>query len=218
VPAAVATGTHRANPENNRPVSPENTPLPLADYKSRNLAENNHPVKNLPLSEQVTGNLLTVNNKNFRAENAGLPAGRNQPHHGNSSLVFADRSAVPTLSYRNTAVPDPAEELAPIENSFTRIIDLQKSKLNSTPLYAESPAYFSDFKKQLNQMGRDEQSLKKDMARMGMTSELLDRLINIYQQKLSVLQQLQREINKTNNTFQRHQDPVTQQKISFLHL
>lgn len=90
-----------------------------------------------------------------------------------------------------------------IESSFTQMINLQRNKLNSTPIYAESPAYFNDFKVQLKQMEKDEKQIKEDIAKNGINDELITQLINIYQQKLNMLKQLQIEMNKLNNRFKR---------------
>lgn len=109
-------------------------------------------------------------------------------------------------------------ELSNMENSFTQVINIQKLKLNSLPLYAENSDYFSDFKMQLIQMGRDEETIKRDIAHLGLTNEMLAQLINIYQQKLNVLKLLQNEINKTNSRYKQTLDPVTPQKTYFLHL
>jgi hypothetical protein len=111
-----------------------------------------------------------------------------------------------------------AHELDKIETSFTGVIDMQKSRLNATPLYAENSNYFSDFKKQLSQMEKDERLLKNDISHLGITDELLGQLINLYQQKLNVLQHLQNEIYKTNNRYKQTQGPVNKQKTYFLNL
>lgn len=105
-----------------------------------------------------------------------------------------------------------------LESSFTQVINLQRDKLNQTPMYAESPEYFRDFKVQFNQMNKDEQTIRKDIVRLGMSQELLDQLINVYQQKLNLLKQLQLEMTKTNNRFQQHASPVDSLNTYFIHL
>ena len=105
-----------------------------------------------------------------------------------------------------------------IENTFTQIINLQKAKVNTTPLNAESPSYFNDFTIQMKHMERDEQTIKKDIRKSGLTDELLDQLINIYQQKLNMLKQLQNEINKTNSRFKQNRGPVDSTKTYFLNI
>jgi hypothetical protein len=98
--------------------------------------------------------------------------------------------------------------LQTMEMSFHQIINIETSKINGTPLYTESPGYFSDFKLRLKQMENDEALIKKDIARNGLTDELLNQLINLYQQKLNVLKALQNEINKTNNRFKQNHNPA----------
>ena len=105
-----------------------------------------------------------------------------------------------------------------IENTFTQIINLQKAKVNTTPLNAESPGYFNDFTIEMKHMERDEQTIKKDISKTGLTDELLDQLINVYQQKLNMLKQLQNEINKTNNRFKQNRSPEESTKTYFLNI
>jgi len=108
--------------------------------------------------------------------------------------------------------------LEQVENSFTQVINLQKAKVNTTPLIAENPGYFNDFAIEMKRMERDEQSIKKDIKKNGLTDELLDQLINVYQQKLNVLKQLQNEIHKTNNRFKQNRGPVDSTKPYFLNI
>lgn len=105
-----------------------------------------------------------------------------------------------------------------IETSFTQVINLQRERVSSMPMYAESPEYFSDFKVQIRQMERDEKTIKSDIAKRGMTDELLDQLINLYQQKLNTLKQLQIEMNKTNNRYKQNHGVVDPAKTYFLNL
>ena len=85
-------------------------------------------------------------------------------------------------------------------------------------MYAESPAYFNDFKIQIRQMEKDEKVIKSDIARRGMNDGLLDQLINLYQQKLNILKQLQTEMTKTNNRYKQNRGPVDSAKTYFLKL
>ena len=94
--------------------------------------------------------------------------------------------------------PQPVEEQQ-IGDGYTQLIDYQLKRLRSTPVYAESLEYFSGFKGQLKQMDRDEALLRKDIRIYGFNDQLLEQLINIYQQKLNLLKSLQNEINKMNN-------------------
>jgi len=108
--------------------------------------------------------------------------------------------------------------LSGIENSFTLVINLQRERVSAMPMYAETPEYFNDFKVQIKQMEKDETVIKSDIARHGMNNELLDQLINLYQQKLSILKQLQIEMNKTNNRYKQNHGPVDSARTYFLNM
>ena len=105
-----------------------------------------------------------------------------------------------------------------VENSFTQVINMEKARVNTTPLTGEDPSYFKDFGRQINQMEYDEVVIKKEIKKHGITDGLLDRLINIYQQKLNVLKQLQKEIQKTNNRFKQGRNPEETPKLYFLNI
>ena len=109
-------------------------------------------------------------------------------------------------------------ELHELEYSFSQVINLQRARISSIPMYAETPEYFKDFKTQLKQIEKDEKGIKSDISHNGMNGELLDQLINLYQQKLSVLKQLQLEMNKTNNRFKQNREPVDSTKSYFIKL
>ena len=108
--------------------------------------------------------------------------------------------------------------LSGIESSFTQVINLQRERVSAMPMYAETPEYFNDFKVQIKQMEKDEKVIKSDIARHGMNNELLDQLINLYQQKLSILKQLQIEMNKTNNRYKQNHVPVDSARTYFLNM
>jgi hypothetical protein len=106
--------------------------------------------------------------------------------------------------------------LASIENSFNQIINLQRARINTTPLKAESPAYFEDFSVEIVQMEKEEHTIKREIKKHGLTNELLNQLINIFQQKINVLKQLQKEMQKTNNRYQQGRTPIEASKVYFL--
>jgi len=107
--------------------------------------------------------------------------------------------------------------LQSLDSRFINIINLQKEKISSTPLYTESPSYYSDFIVRFKEMDSDEKTIKNAIAKQGLTDDLLSRLINIYQQKLNVLKDLQKEINKTNNRYmQNHQPSENTNKTTFI--
>lgn len=105
-----------------------------------------------------------------------------------------------------------------LEASFTQVINLQKARISTTPIYAESPNYFKDFHLQLQQMEKDENQIKTYIQKNGMSDELLDQLINVYQQKLNMLKQLQTEMQKLNSRYKQNRPAVDTMKTYFLNL
>jgi len=106
---------------------------------------------------------------------------------------------MPTI--KNSVLPDirPEDEAEKIGQSYAHIINVQLTRLRATAIYTEGPGYFAGFKRQLNQMDKDEALLRSDIKRYGLNDELLEQLINVYQQKLNLLKTLQTAINKMNN-------------------
>jgi hypothetical protein len=105
-----------------------------------------------------------------------------------------------------------------MEASFTQVINLQKARISTTPLYAESPVYFSEFHNQLQQIEKDEAQIKSYIQKNGMSDELLEQLINVYQQKLNMLKLLQTEMQKLNSRFKQNRPAVDTLKTYFLNL
>ncbi|BAV08026.1 hypothetical protein SAMN05421788_103366 [Filimonas lacunae] len=97
-----------------------------------------------------------------------------------------------------------------LETGLIHIINLQLEKVRSTPIYSENAAYFSSFKKEFNQLNEEERTWKKKASNGNVTEEQLEELINIYQQKLTVLKLLQNEISKTNKHFKQKHNQATQ--------
>lgn len=105
-----------------------------------------------------------------------------------------------------------------IENSFHQVINLQRVRVSTTPMYAESADYFKDFAIQIKQLEQDEKVIKSDIAKRGMNDELLSQLINLYQHKLNTLKQLQIEMTKLNNRYKQSRGPVDTTKTYFLNI
>lgn len=105
-----------------------------------------------------------------------------------------------------------------VENSFKQVINLQRNKVSSIPMYAESAEYFTDFKVQIRQLEKDEKAVKAEIVKRGLTDELLDQLINLYQIKLTTLKQLQTEMNKINNRAKQIRRPVDSVKTYFINI
>ena len=130
----------------------------------------------------------------------------------NSIIILSqqDRSVQPKNDPTYTAL------LNNVETTFTQVINLQKARISTYPMYAESADYFKDFNIQINQMEKEEKDIKSIISRRGINDDLLDQLIHLYQQKLSILKQLQLEMNKTNNRFKQNRGPVDTTRSYFL--
>ena len=102
------------------------------------------------------------------------------------------------------------------ESSFIQVINLQKARISTMPMYAESAEYFKDFNIQIKLMEREEKNIKSTISKRGINNDLLDQLINLYQQKLTVLKQLQLEMNKTNNRYKQNRGPIDTTRTYFL--
>jgi hypothetical protein len=85
-------------------------------------------------------------------------------------------------------------------------------------MFGESSDYFTDFKIQINQLEKDEKSIKAEIVKRGMSDQLLNQLINIYQIKLNTLKQLQLEMNKINNRIKQNRVPVDSVKTYFINI
>ncbi len=102
------------------------------------------------------------------------------------------------------------------ESSFVQVINLQKARISTMPMYAESADYFKDFNIQIKLMENEEKNIKSTIAKRGINNDLLDQLINLYQQKLNVLKQLQLEMNKTNNRYKQNRGPIDTTRTYFI--
>lgn len=96
-----------------------------------------------------------------------------------------------------------AKKAQPLTDGYKQIIHFQLERLRHTPVYAETPEFFTEFSQQLQQMDADEAVLKKDIQTYGLNEQLTDALITIYQKKLSLLKSLQGEINTMNATIKK---------------
>lgn len=105
-----------------------------------------------------------------------------------------------------------------VENSFKQVINLQRNKVGTIPMYAESADYFTDFKIQIKQLEKDEKAVKAEIVKHGLTDDLMNQLINLYQIKLSTLKQLQLEMNKINNRVKQMSRPVDSVKTYFINI
>ena len=119
----------------------------------------------------------------------------------------------------------PAEKRPPvmygfeeIEASYATMLDIQLERLRTLPIYAEGPEYFDLFKKRFADLAKEEEKLKRKFRQGGYHDELIDELITIYQQKITVLKQLQFEINRMNSKVRQTDAGIHLQKPSYINL
>lgn len=132
--------------------------------------------------------------------------------------TFPSATPITTIHTVNELSNADESKMEMMESSFTQVINLQKARISSTPLYAESPSYFKDFPLQMKQMEKDEKQIKIDIRKNGMNDQLLDQLINVYQQKLNMLKLLQTEMQKLNTRYKQNRVAVDTVKTYYLHL
>jgi len=127
-----------------------------------------------------------------------------QPASNTPAILATDytktTSPKPHARVKKSTIPDDPSLLIvnDVEQNYALLVNSQLAQLRTTPVYAESPDYFSTFKKQFKQIETDEATVKKDIRQHGLNDELLQQLINMAQQKLNVLKDLRTEIKKLN--------------------
>ena len=165
-----------------------------------NLHEQNRPIeKSIEAPTQMP---ITASNQTHQEKPTNFPA---------ASII----TTIHSVKELNT---EDQSKMVSTEASFSQVINLQKARISTTPLYAESPKYFSAFQNQLQEMEKDEKQIKSYIKKNGMSDELLDQLINVYQQKLNLLKQLQNEMQKLNTRFKQNRPAVDTLKTYFLNL
>lgn len=103
-----------------------------------------------------------------------------------------------------------------LEQNYSEQSRQQLQTIRSTPVFISDPDYFAEFRLQLQKMDRDESQLKIDMKESGINNILLEQLINICQQRLSLLKDLLTEINKVNYQVKQRRPPVDTLKAIYI--
>lgn len=161
-----------------------------------------------PVIEQIDSGIKEVARQIPNSNNLASNKERNYP----SAAPITTFHSVQELS------DEDQKKLNLTEASFTQVINLQKARISTTPIFAESPIYFKDFHTQLIQIEKDEKQIKHYIQKNGMSDELLDQLINVYQQKLNMLKLLQTEVQKLNSRYKQNRPDVDTMKTYFLNL
>ncbi|WP_447642659.1 MULTISPECIES: hypothetical protein [Chitinophagaceae] len=178
----------------------------------------------VPTYAQKEAPVMEPTNNNIRRED-------NVPAHleGNPSKINTDHIA---KAEKKTEIIEkkkerkkPASSQYVIEDvevgNFSQVIAYQRQYINTLPIYGQQPDYFNDFKQQLKQMDSDEKNVRNDIKKHGLNSKQIELLINIYQQKITLLKQLNQEISRINKSFyQNHlqKDSVKMENPHFLNL
>lgn len=162
----------------------------------------------------------TDSNKNIASDKKEIPAEIVKPAEEQQQLVTIKQphQKLPVKQKSINPKNNTNTEVDLLQQNFAVMIKHQEEKIRNTPIYAEDAGYFHFFKKQLDEMGSDEKILKDEVKKTGWTDYSVERLINIYQQKISLLKQLQFEINKMNNKAKQNNSTIQTQKPSFINI
>ncbi|PZR28237.1 MAG: hypothetical protein DI535_07475 [Citrobacter freundii] len=145
------------------------------------------------------------------------PSQKRQAGQEIRSLSAKERLArTNTRAGRNTAKPRYGFE--DVEASYASMLNVQLEQIRTQPIYGENAAYFDLFKHQFKDLNKEEEKLKKEFKRTDDKLMMLDALILVYQQKISILKQLQFEINKMNSKVKQTDTGVPMQQPSYIHL
>jgi hypothetical protein len=119
-----------------------------------------------------------------------------------ANVVLPAKKDIIPATKKRVSKSKPADERYAMMQSFKenygQLVKYQLSSIRNTAVYAEDAGYFDDFKIRLKQMDMDEAAIRKIIKQRGISNNLLEQLINVYQQKLDVLKSLQAEMNKIN--------------------
>jgi hypothetical protein len=157
-------------------------------------------VNNPELSGRVDSSTGTASGQGSKESATELPGDK----------TTKERTAVPdTRKPAKKDLAQTAKRVSPlkaIEDNYATIINYQLRKLEKTPIYTESPGYFHVFKKQWLDLERDERKVKQDVRLSGLNDNVVNQLIQLYQQKLWLLKELQSEITTMNSRAKQHPD------------
>jgi hypothetical protein len=133
--------------------------------------------------------------------------------NGHPGLQFRKEHKAPKTRKEKPEAPDkplPPSPLQLVEDNYATVINYQLQKVSKTPIYAEDAGYFHVFKKQWFDLQKDEKKVKQDVQMYGLNDNVVNQLIQLYQQKLWLLKELQSQITKMNIRAKQH--PELQRK------
>lgn len=112
----------------------------------------------------------------------------------------------------------PEQLLQSFENNYAKLVALQLNTIRSTPVYNETEDYFDGLKKQFRQAEADENDTKSTIKKQGLTDELLEQMIAIYQQKINLLKTLQNQITLINKKVKENHITTDSLKKSYINI
>lgn len=115
-------------------------------------------------------------------------------------------------------VPAAYQLLNSFEQNYNKLVSLQLKSIRNTPVFGETPDYFNGFKTSMRRIEADEAVLKLQIKTNGLNDELLEQLINIYQDKIKLLKNLQHEISSMNNKIRENQQPADSTRIFYINI
>lgn len=125
----------------------------------------------------------------------------------------------PVKATPSTPAVDPmSKAFNEMQVGYASMVEIQLEKIKSTPIYAEDANYFHVFKKQFQDLNNDERLLKQETRKTGINDDIISRMINIYQEKITLLKQLQFEISKMNNRMKNSDSDEQTQSPTYINL
>lgn len=173
------------------------------------------PLKNEPVAQNNRKPAPAIKSTLPQAQPASL-AGNTTRQPNTSPLHHSPEMSKAAAASPAKGSTDDLAAFRNIQAGFIQVINLQKARISTIPMYAESADYFKDFSIEIRQMGKEEKAILSTISKRGISNDLLDQLINLYQQKLTILKQLQLEMNKTNNRYKQNRGPVDTTRTYFI--
>lgn len=133
-----------------------------------------------------------------------------------ASSIQIIKSSSKKNTQRNLSQPE--QLLASFENNYAKLVALQLNTIRSTPVYNETEDYFDGLKTQFRQAEADESNIKNTIKKQGLTDELLEQMIAIYQQKINLLKTLQNQITLINKKVKENHTTTDSLKTSFINI
>jgi hypothetical protein len=108
-----------------------------------------------------------------------------------------------------------SDELAMQEKSYIQLINNKIETIENTEIQKDNAVLFDSFNQQLQTIDRQYDLCRKEIDKHGYTDELIQQVIYIYQLKLSVLQMMQKEVEKINQRSNKNNHEKEKLKIIY---